>query len=96
MACPHLDQLRSIAPPTVQPVHREECTLCFDGQVRRPQLPENVSHPLTLAPGLPAGRRRLPRLLQWRMRRKRQEPRRAAPREIAPPVHPQCQAETKA
>lgn len=33
MACPHLDQVRSIKPPTVQSVHREECTLCFDGQV---------------------------------------------------------------
>ncbi|KAF9445641.1 ubiquitinyl hydrolase [Macrolepiota fuliginosa MF-IS2] len=32
MSCIHLDQVRSIRPPTVQSVHREECTLCFDGQ----------------------------------------------------------------
>ncbi|KAF5346463.1 hypothetical protein D9756_010077 [Leucocoprinus leucothites] len=32
MACAHLDQLRSIRPPSGQLVHREECTLCFDGQ----------------------------------------------------------------
>ncbi|KXN86253.1 Ubiquitin carboxyl-terminal hydrolase 14 [Leucoagaricus sp. SymC.cos] len=32
MACAHLDQLRNIKPPSVQLVHREECTLCFDGQ----------------------------------------------------------------
>ncbi|KAF7760323.1 hypothetical protein Agabi119p4_10999 [Agaricus bisporus var. burnettii] len=32
MACPHLDQVKNIRAPTVQAVHREECTLCFDGQ----------------------------------------------------------------
>lgn len=33
MACDHLDQLRSLSSPSGQLVHREECTLCFDGQV---------------------------------------------------------------
>ncbi len=33
MSCEHLDQLRSLRPPSGQLVHREQCTLCFDGQV---------------------------------------------------------------
>ncbi|KAF9445759.1 hypothetical protein P691DRAFT_784835 [Macrolepiota fuliginosa MF-IS2] len=32
MSCMHLDQVKSIRPPTVQSVHHEVCALCFDGQ----------------------------------------------------------------
>lgn len=35
MACPHLNHLSSLKQPRLsQQVHREECTQCFDNQVR--------------------------------------------------------------
>jgi hypothetical protein len=35
MACPHLNHLSLLKPPRLsQQVHREECTQCFDNQVR--------------------------------------------------------------
>jgi uncharacterized UBP type Zn finger protein len=33
--CPHLTQVANLQPPKLsQSVHREECTQCFDNQVR--------------------------------------------------------------
>ena len=39
MACPHLNHLSSLKQPRLsQQIHREECTQCFDNQVRgRPE-----------------------------------------------------------
>ena len=36
MACPHLSEITRLEPPRLsQSVHREECTQCFDNQVRK-------------------------------------------------------------
>jgi len=70
MACPHLNHLSLLKQPRLsQQVHREECTQCFDNQVRDRADTERA---IVLTPDVfRAGSRerggRLPYVLQWWM-----------------------------
>lgn|SRR6266850_487554 len=90
-----IDGLAHLKPPTLlQSIHREECTQCFDTQVR-PQ--STRSHPLpllTLSPttGRPPGRRRLSDMLQRRLPLRRASPRTRALQKDGPRLRTERQA----
>lgn len=54
-ACTHLPALEKLSPPKLsQSVHREECTQCFDNQVRKQGCPSTLRS-LTISQDGPEG-----------------------------------------